>query len=126
MINIALIEDDSIMASAVKLQLRVILDMVYNINSFNNMSAAIKYLTENHCDLIISDLNLPDSKGNATMKLLNYLSDDSQVIFMSGTADDLDSINQNKHPNAYFIMKDMAFNESMLNVLSRKLKLKSV
>jgi DNA-binding NtrC family response regulator len=114
------------MASAIKLQLRVLLDEEYELSSFNNVCAAKEYLAENQCELIISDLNLPDSKGSETMNVLNKYSHKAQVVFMSGTADEIEHIDQSHYPNTCFIMKDMNFNQSMLNVLSKKLNLKTV
>lgn len=126
MIRILLLEDDRIMESAVKLQLRVLLDEEYEISSFSNMTNATEFLAHTKCDLIISDLNLPDSKGNETLQALNHYSKKSLVIFMSGTAEEIESFDHSKYPNTYFVMKDMEFNESMYKILSKKLQIKSI
>ena len=62
MVKIILIEDDSIMSSAVRLHLKVILEFEYTIEVFGNVRSALEYLVNNQCDILISDINLPDSK----------------------------------------------------------------
>lgn len=126
MISIVLIEDDSIMASAVKLQLKVILDIEYSLRIFNVVSRAIEYIDNNDCDIIISDLNLPDSKGSDTINQLDNLDDSINVIFMSGSSDEVETNQIRKAPHIHFIMKDMDFNESMWHLLSKLLKLNKV
>lgn len=126
MIKIILIEDDSIMSSAVRLHLKVILEFEYTIKVFGNVNSALEYLEDNHCDILISDINLPDSKGNDTIKSLSSLPEDTNIIFMSGSSDDTESLDLKNHQNTHFIMKDMDFNESMWHVFSKKLNLKTV
>jgi len=126
MIKIILIEDDSIMSSAVRLHLKVILEFEYTIKVFGNVNSALDYMKDNPCDILISDINLPDSKGNDTIKAFSNLPDYINIIFMSGSSDDVDSLDLCNHKNTHFIMKDMDFNESMWNVFTKKLKLKTV
>ncbi len=126
MIKIILIEDDSIMSSAVRLHLKVILEFEYTIKVFGNVNSALDYMKDNPCDILISDINLPDSKGNDTIKAFQTLPDDTNIIFMSGSSDDIESLDLCNHKNTHFIMKDMDFNESMWHVFTKKLKLKTV
>lgn len=126
MIKIILIEDDSIMSSAVRLHLKVILEFEYTIKVFGNVNSALDYMKDNPCDILITDINLPDSKGNDTIKAFSNLPDYINIIFMSGSSDDVDSLDLENHQNTHFIMKDMDFNESMWNVFTKKLKLKTV
>jgi DNA-binding NarL/FixJ family response regulator len=83
-------------------------------------------MEDNPCDILISDINLPDSKGNDTIKALSKLPEDTNIIFMSGSSDDVESLDLRNHQNTHFIMKDMDFNESMGHVFSKKLNLKTV
>lgn len=126
MVKIILIEDDSIMSSAVRLHLKVILEFEYTIKVFGNVNSALDYMKDNPCDILISDINLPDSKGNDTIKAFSNLPDDTNIIFMSGSSEDVDSLDLENHQNTHFIMKDMDFNESMWHVFTKKLKLKTV
>lgn len=126
MVNIILIEDDSIMSSAVKLHLKVMLEFDYTLQVFRNVFSAKEYLETNSCDILISDINLPDSKGNDTIKAFNSLPEETNIIFMSGSSDDTESLDLENHLNTHFIMKDMDFNESMWHVFSKKRKLKTV
>lgn len=125
MINIVLIEDDNIMASAIKLQLKVLLEVEYKLELFKTISAAIDYLKTNSCDILISDLNVIDSKGIETIKKLDTLSDSINIIFISGSSQELEAKQIRKAPNIHFVMKDMDFNESMWHVLSKKMHLLS-
>ncbi len=126
MVKIILIEDDSIMSSAVRLHLKVILEFEYTIQVFRNVNSALDYMQAESCDILISDINLPDSKGNDTIKAFQSLPDETNIIFMSGSSDELESLDLKNHKNTHFIMKDMDFNESMWHVFSKKLKLKTV
>ena len=126
MVKIILIEDDSIMSSAVRLHLKVILEFEYTIQVFRNVNSALDYMQAESCDILISDINLPDSKGNDTIKAFSSLTDETNIIFMSGSSDELESLDLKNHKNTHFIMKDMDFNESMWHVFSKKLKLKTV
>jgi DNA-binding NarL/FixJ family response regulator len=83
-------------------------------------------MKDNPCDILITDINLPDSKGNDTIKAFQTLPDDTNIIFMSGSSDDIESLDLCNHKNTHFIMKDMDFNESMWHVFTKKLKLKTV
>lgn len=126
MVKIILIEDDSIMASTVKLQLKVILDIEYSLKIFNHVSKAIEFINKNKCDIIISDLNLPDSKGIDTINQFQNLDESINVIFISGTSDEIETNHIQEAKHIHFIMKDMKFNESMWNILSKLLKLDKV
>jgi|APTNR8051073442_1049403.scaffolds.fasta_scaffold03529_6 two-component system, response regulator YesN len=126
MIKIILIEDDSIMSSAVRLHLKVILEFEYTIKVFGNVNSALDYMKDNPCDILISDINLPDSKGNDTIKEFSNLPEHTNIIFMSGSSEDIESLDLKNHQNTHFIMKDMDFNESMWHVFTKKLKLKTV
>lgn len=126
MVKIILIEDDSIMSSAVRLHLKVILEFEYTIQVFRNVNSALDYMQAESCDILISDINLPDSKGNDTIRAFQSLPDETNIIFMSGSSDDVESLDLKNHKNTHFIMKDMEFNESMWHVFSNKLNLKTV
>ena len=126
MVKIILIEDDSIMSSAVRLHLKVILEFEYTIKVFGNVRSALEYLVNNQCDILISDINLPDSKGNDTIESFSSLPHNTNIIFMSGSSDDMESLALKNHPNTHFIMKDMEFNESMGHVFTKKIKLKTI
>ena len=126
MVKIILIEDDSIMSSAVRLHLKVMLDFEYSIEVFRNVISALDYMQTNPCDILISDINLPDSKGNDTIKAFKSLPETTNIIFMSGSSDDYESLDLQNHKNNHFIMKDMDFNESMWHVFTKKLNLKTV
>lgn len=126
MVKIILIEDDSIMSSAVRLHLKVILEFEYTIKVFGNVNYALDYMKDNPCDILISDINLPDSKGNDTIKKFSNLPEHTNIIFMSGSSEDIESLDLKNHQNTHFIMKDMEFNESMGHVFTKKIKLKTI
>ncbi len=114
------------MSSAVRLHLKVILEFEYTIQVFGNVNSALDYMQTDPCDILISDINLPDSKGNDTIKAFSTLPEDTNIIFMSGSSDDVESLYLRDHKNTHFIMKDMDFNESMWHVFNKKLNLKTV
>ncbi len=110
--KIVLIEDDSIMISSVKLQLKVLLKKDYELIPFKRLEKAIHYLESNQCDLVISDINLLDSRGEDTINKLTSNSNDYKLIIISGSYNQYEVSDTNT--NCYqFVPKDIDFNDSI-------------
>jgi len=112
MIKIVLIEDDSIMISSVKLQLKVLLKKDYELIAFRRLEKAVHYLENNQCDLVISDINLLDSRGQDTINKLTSNSHDFKLIIISGSFNQYE-VSDTNVSSYQFVPKDIDFNESI-------------
>jgi DNA-binding NtrC family response regulator len=116
--KIVLIEDDSIMVSSVKLQLKVMLKSDYELTAFKRLEKAVDYLENNKCDLVISDINLLDSRGQATISKLTSKSHDYKLIIISGSFNQYEVSDTNTE-SYQFVAKDIDFNESISAAIQR-------
>jgi len=63
-------------------------DISFQLESADNLSTAIKLLTSEGVDIILSDLNLPDSEGIETFEKLIKSFPNIPIIVMSGVQDE--------------------------------------
>lgn len=116
MIKIVLIEDDSVMSSSVRLQLKILLKDDYELRIFKRLEKAITYLENNSCDIVISDMNVVDSHGQETIDALTSKSNGYKLIIISGCFEQLE-VDKSNDDNYQFIPKDMDFNESISSAI---------
>src|SRR5690349_7127681 len=69
-VRVLLIEDDSASAIVVKAQLSAIASVRCDVEVVHTLREALAHLTEQHFDLVISDLHLPDSQAEDTVATL--------------------------------------------------------
>ncbi len=62
----------------------------------DSLFLSIKYLQSIDFDLIILDLNLPDSKGIDTVKRIREISEDIRIIILTGATMDTELLNRYK------------------------------
>lgn len=110
--KIVLIEDDSIMVSSVRLQLKVLLKADYELIVFRRLEKAVHYLADNQCDLVISDINLLDSRGQDTINKLTSNSNGYKLIIISGSFNQYEVSDTNVQ-SYQFVPKDIDFNDSI-------------
>ncbi|MDD5679345.1 MAG: response regulator [Kiritimatiellae bacterium] len=65
-INLLLVEDNSDEVTLIKEQLRTVKNIVFNVFAVGRLDKALVRLAEGHIDLVMLDLNLPDSQGADT------------------------------------------------------------
>lgn len=83
--NILHIEDDQGIAQVVK----AMLHEIGNVDLALNMASALKKISDNHYDLIILDMMLPDGSGEKILQTLKKRADDIPVVIFSAL--DVDS-----------------------------------
>jgi len=115
-LKIVLIEDDSIMASSVRLQLKVLLKNDYELTTFKRLEKAMSYIENNDCDIVISDMNVMDSRAQETIDRLTSNSNNFKLIIISGCFEQLE-VNKSDEDNYQFIPKDMDLNESISSAI---------
>ncbi len=60
---------------------------IYHVTQVDKVGDALTELHENHYDLVLADLHLPDSYGIETVTALRQASPDTPIIIHTGTQD---------------------------------------
>jgi len=111
--KILVIEDNKIMAEAIKYILKFSLDRVSEVISCNSLANAQEKINDFDYDLIITDLNLPDSDETKTFEFILSLNDRKPKLLISGS-EFLSSENEiSQNNNIKFISKDDNFNSNL-------------
>lgn len=85
--NVLLVEDEPGLAMTLEMAIKGCKGDYSVVTAGSLVSAAAK-ITENHFDVILLDLNLPDSQGVATFKAIHGLAPETPVIILSGIGDE--------------------------------------
>jgi len=85
--NIVIIEDDELSTKILKNLLDKFRDEIGKISSFETLNSALEYLSFNECDVVILDLNLPDSAELNTFLTLHSKFPNIPIVIMTGMDD---------------------------------------
>ena len=86
--NILFVEDDPELAGALEAALRDADTTDFVIERATTLAAAITLLGSREIDVVLLDLNLPDSRGLETFSKIQRVAPDLPVIILSGLADE--------------------------------------
>jgi two-component system, cell cycle response regulator CpdR len=81
--NILLAEDDAAMRTYLE---RALGNAGFAVDSVDRGTAALPLLEENHYDLLLSDIVMPEMDGIELAQKCNELSPDTKVMFITGFA----------------------------------------
>ena len=84
--DIFLIEDDIVDALLVKKSILSV-NPGYTISHYDRLDDSIKHLKAKIYDIILLDLNLPDSSGLQTLETLRFYISDMPIVVLTGTDD---------------------------------------
>lgn len=87
-LNILVVEDDPVSRTLVEGLLSKTLTNINELAFTESLKAAIDYLNEHACDIILLDLNLPDSTGLNTLKGIIDYSNSAAIVVVTGDYDD--------------------------------------
>ncbi len=87
-LNVLVVEDDEGDAFLIKFYLGESVNYKFTFNHAKDMQSAHLLMTEQTFDIILMDLNLPDSNGLDTIKLFIELYPNSLVIVLTGLIDE--------------------------------------
>lgn len=87
-IKILVIEDDPADAELVREMLRDVKGIRFDIQRATRLSSAIQRLKRESFDIILSDLDLPDSKGTDTFRKVHAEFSDIPVVLLTGLSDE--------------------------------------
>jgi two-component system, NarL family, sensor histidine kinase UhpB len=91
-INIILVEDNPGDALIIKEMLKEIYDNNFELNHFQRVNDGVKHLNKNF-DIMLLDLNLPDSQGIETFNTMNKHAPELPIIILTGLVDEDLAIN---------------------------------
>ncbi len=92
MIHIILVEDNPGDALIIKEMLKEIYDDNFDLEHFQRVEDGVKNLNEDF-DIMLLDLNLPDSQGFETFNTMNKNAPELQIIILTGLVDEDLAIN---------------------------------
>ncbi len=80
--HVLLVDDDEPVGSLVGIYLR---RTGWNVTHFTSVAAARRWLGEHRCDLVITDILMPESDGLEFIQWLRGRNPDTRIIAISGT-----------------------------------------
>ncbi len=86
--RLLLVEDNRIEARQTQHRLAAIAGEAWEVEWVDRLSVALERLSRNEVDLVLLDLNLPDSRGLETLAAIRNESPDVAVIVLTGEEDD--------------------------------------
>lgn len=86
--KVLLVEDDISYAQLVQMTLSRAREALFDVEREGSLSEALNRLREGDIDLVLLDLNLPDSGGIETFFRMSAKAQDIPVILLTGTEDE--------------------------------------
>ena len=121
------VEDDEIDRRSVK---RILAEcsrpVEFTVESVSRISAAIEYLANSQCDIILLDLGLPDSSGGieGVQKLVSAVNSDLPIVVLTGEHDEETGLSAIKNGATDYLCKDLPLDvllvRTILYALERK------
>lgn len=87
-LNILVVEDDPVSRALLERLLSKALTNINELAFAENLEAATDHLNTHACDVILLDLNLPDSSGLNTLKSIINYSNGATIVVITGDYDD--------------------------------------
>lgn len=87
-LNVLLIEDNPGDAFLIKFYLGESVEPIFHVSHADTVKGALEFLSNNKYDIIISDMNLPDSFGIDTIKTILGAYPGNLVIVLTGLSDE--------------------------------------
>ena len=104
-LKVLLIEDNQGDAFLMKFYLGESTDPVFNVSHAETVKAALDFLAENRFDMILSDMNLPDSFGVDTIKTILSKYPGNLVVVLTGLTDEAVGLETVRYGAQDFLVK---------------------
>jgi len=121
-LNICIIEDEEILRETLKDDL---LDAGYKVNAFENPVEALQYISKNHCDVVLSDIRLPEINGLELLPKIKSIKPETFVIMMTAFAT-VDSAVEAMKKGAYDYLTKPFDKEELLLIIDKIKDIKSL
>ncbi|HMK57336.1 MAG TPA: hybrid sensor histidine kinase/response regulator [Dissulfurispiraceae bacterium] len=115
-LRILLIEDDEVDAYLIQ-ELLIAASVSVHIRHASRMSNALKLLSESKFDVILADLNLPDSQGFGTFCRVRDAALDTPIIILTGFADEEFAMNTVQKGAQDYLVKGRIDSDSLLKAI---------
>lgn len=106
--SILLIDDDPSMVDLTRYQLE---EQGYSVTAADSGNAGLKLVSEQHFDVALTDLNLPDINGIELVRRLKDLAPSLEIIMITGFSSVTRAIDAIKAGAFYFIEKPVEYEE---------------
>lgn len=113
-IVILLVEDSPTARFHVQVCLKKGLQETYSLLQAENLSVAIETLRKNTVDVVLLDLNLPDSHGLDTFRRLAHISAGAAIVIISGDTDERVAVSAVRLGAQDYIVKGAGFTADVL------------
>jgi len=100
------VEDSDIDAKLVEYALQDSLSNAYSLLRCRTVNEAFKFIEQESIDLVLLDLNLPDSRGLETVKRLKSFAIDSAIVVLTGSGDEVSGLDAVKYGAQDYLTKD--------------------
>jgi two-component system, OmpR family, alkaline phosphatase synthesis response regulator PhoP len=111
--RVLVVEDDPHLAAGVMENLRA---EGYQVEAASNGRAALEWLRENSCALIVLDVMLPELDGFAVCRLLRDAGDNTPVLFLTARGDSADRVRGLEAGGDDYLAKPFHLAEFLLRV----------
>lgn len=112
--NLLIVEDDSSYLGFLKKLFIKSGKMAFNILEASTLNNAVAAILESKVDVILLDLNLPDSCGIETLVKIKNCASDTPVIILTGEDDKLKAIEASKLGAQDYLLKGGDFSKNIL------------
>ena len=121
-LNICIVEDEEILRVSLKDDL---LDAGYIVNDFENPLKALEHFKKKNCDIVISDIRLPDMNGLDLLSRIKSINPNTFVIIMTAFGSVETAVEAMKKGAYDYITKPFD-KEELLLIINRIKELKSL
>lgn len=122
--KVVLIEDDAVLNRTMK---RVI-EKSYAVTAFTSPLSAVEYIAESGCDVVVTDIRMPDMTGFQVLDRVKSVSPETSVLMMTGQSSIDESVKAIK-AGAYDYIPKPVDNELLmykLDSVNEKMELKAL
>ena len=117
-INVLLIEDNSQYAEMVQAILKINMNERFEVIREENLASGLARMRRDRLDLILLDMNLPDSVGIATLKQTVNQAPDLPIVILTGYADENQAIQALHNGAQDYLIKG----QNEVTILSRAIR----
>jgi DNA-binding NtrC family response regulator len=113
--TVVIVDDEEMVLTSLKSLLN--LETHYKIESFTSASEAFKYISENECNLVVSDYLMPEMDGISFLAKVREIKPDIPRIILTGYADKENAIKAINEVGLFQYIEKPWSNEDILIVL---------
>jgi signal transduction histidine kinase len=113
-VNVFMIEDDKYYCEFVRRVLSTRKQPYFNLHSVSDVAEARHYLVHESPDVILLDLNLPDSRGLVSLKLIKEVADGCPIIILTSSESEQLGFQAVSQGAQDYLVKHQIGNESLV------------